>query len=1063
MSESYEVHSCYLESIDFNLLVLEIPENEVEDKLTQLVREKGQIPKTLYEDFLIAMCIANLNQLLSHVAQEVMSKESFIKVREEVSQIIIDKNPLLDPTNIVVNRNHVLKMKRAEEKNDDIKSLVDNKNWNIPYYDEISDYYGGQDLPSDTTDDIIEETNEVSKDDDVFRKASKTIKEISSLEFGTEKRWWNRINQYVNIKIFKEEDARSILQRHFKTRLAFTSYITSICVDDFEALYQTLDDMGITNRVTPPILINELYELCKESNKFLTFENSRLFYKEIDDGTTENKDNRKTRTTSSKSKTTGSNSKSLKFKDVSKKDLLSLSDRMKVFLVGQDESIEKLAEAIQRASVGLKDPVKPIGSFLFAGCTGVGKTLATKVLADTLINNKDNLITIDCSEYSADHEYSKLIGCFVPGTKVLMEDASRKSIEDVNIGDKVITHKGRIRDVEFVHEYEQNGEMIEIMSVNSNVAETMTKTHEVLAIKHSNCDKGKKRAYRVCKPTCKQEYCVSPPYENYKMEWIPAYKLEKNDIVVYPRYKPTNIYPTKLDLVEYIGNSKNYKYDNEFIWAQRHVKVPRYIKVDENFTRLAGYYVSEGGTSGSAKTINFTFNSKERDYIIEIVKLIRKVFGTDIRIRVEDRTKDNSYRIWASSKIVCNFMSDLFGHNTYVKKVPGWFKDMPDNLLKGFLETAVFGDGCLTIPRRMDYSTVSETLHTQMELFFRRLGYITTTSLEKSKKDSNWKDRYRLYISGSQIEKLSSEFNFNIDLSDMKLTKIQRMAWIDDDYVYKQIKRINTVNYTGKVYDLAIEEDVSYVLDFIVHNSPAGYIGHENGGFLTNAVSKNPFSVVVFDEVEKASRKVHELLLQILEEGRLTDGQGKPVSFKDVVVIMTSNVGVEEVEDIKRTVGFGDVGKITEEKKNTALDEALKKKFKPEFLNRIDNIISFRTLQKADYMKIIDIELFKLSDNLQTNDTEYKNIILKFNKKIKNYIFKHGIDEDYGARPLKRCIEKDIATPLALRLLKEDIDKDGKVLATVNKGKIEFDIEPTVEEPPFYMEEEYKVMSSMNE
>jgi len=238
--------------------------------------------------------------------------------------------------------------------------------------------------------------------------------------------------------------------------------------------------------------------------------------------------------------------------------------------------------------------------------------------------------------------------------------------------------------------------------------------------------------------------------------------------------------------------------------------------------------------------------------------------------------------------------------------------------------------------------------------------------------------------------------------------------------------------------------------------APAGYIGHEQGGHLTNAVSKNPFCVVVFDEVEKASSKVHELMLQILEEGRLTDGRGQTVSFKDVVIIMTSNVGAKEIEGIAKTIGFGEVNKITDEKKDIALNEALKKKFKPEFLNRIDAIINFRTLVKEDYMRIIDIELYKLNDNLKRNETEYKELVLKFDKSVKDYIYKNGIDENYGARPLKRCIEKDISTPLARKILAENVVPSSVIsIKAMKNDKIKFDVK-SKEEACLYITDEYQ-------
>jgi len=237
--------------------------------------------------------------------------------------------------------------------------------------------------------------------------------------------------------------------------------------------------------------------------------------------------------------------------------------------------------------------------------------------------------------------------------------------------------------------------------------------------------------------------------------------------------------------------------------------------------------------------------------------------------------------------------------------------------------------------------------------------------------------------------------------------------------------------------------------------APAGYIGHDSGGILTNAILGNPFTVVVFDEVEKASSKVHELLLQILEEGRLTDGKGNTVSFKDAVIVLTSNVGVREVGDIGKTIGFGDVAKITDDKKDSAISRALKDKFKPEFLNRLDNIIYFKSLVKKDYMRIIDIELYKLNDNLKNNDTDYKDVELKFDDKIKEFIYKEGIDEQYGARPLKRTIEKVIATPLAQKLLSEDIT-NVNIYVGLNKKKVTFKVEEKIDDVPFYMSNQYK-------
>ena len=617
----YEVHKAWVVEADFEILVLKIPEGELEDKLAYLAREKGVIQKSLYEDFVIATCIANINQLLSHIRQQMSSPPDLMKIREEVMGEILKVNPPIDPVNLIINRNHVVKLKTGKTLEDGAKLLTDNKSWDVSYYDDQ------QTQASDNKNSLPEE-----------------MKDIENLEMTVVKQWWKRINQYIEIKKFLEKDMESILtQKCFHNRTSFQTFIVSLCVINSEELFVMLDSMGIPSRVSPPILMHEVYDLCKAVNPFLLYENAQeLSDEELDEDQTSTdhghtKSNQASMVGQSKKQ---KQRKKLKFKNVSKKDLLCLGDSMKVSLVGQDEAIEEIVSTIQRASVGLKDPVKPIGSFLFAGKTGCGKTLSAKVLADGLIKERNNLITIDCSEYSSDHEYSKLIG------------------------------------------------------------------------------------------------------------------------------------------------------------------------------------------------------------------------------------------------------------------------------------------------------------------------------------------------------------------------------------------------------------------------APAGYIGYDQGGYLTNAVVEHPFSVVVFDEIEKASSKVHELLLQVMDEGRLTDGKGKSVSFKNTVIIMTSNVGIKEINDVKSTIGFGNVAELTDMKQSKAITIAIKNKFKPEFINRIDSIVNFKQLTKKDYMRIIDIELYKLNDNLRSNATEYKDCELTFDTKVKGFIFKKGINEQYGARPLKRCIEKEVSTPLARELLKDVIVADSKIKVGIDKGKISFDIKNIIKESP---------------
>jgi len=637
----YSVFKRYLEEAGFEVLILKIPVNEIEDKLAYLAKEKGQITKSYFEDFVIATSVANINQLLYHINQQMDNPPDLLKVREELMACIIGINEALDPNNLILNKNFVIKIKAGELEVGE-KLLIDNKYWSVSYYEDINKLQ-----------ETFEEEHKKASEEDKNNKisAEDANKKIEDLDAAIVQKWWKRINKYIDVKKFNEKDGDIILrQRYFHNRTSFNAYIVSKCIIDFEELFSYLDSLGVPARVAPPILMNELYQLCRACNPFLTYDRAQELsdqserQPEADSG----HGMRGIRTADAGSMSQYMKKKSQKkFKDVPKKELLTLGDNMKVFLIGQDKAVDNLTEAIQRASVGLKDPYRPIGSFLFAGQTGIGKTFATKVLADELIKGRDNMITIDCSEYSSDHEYAKLIG------------------------------------------------------------------------------------------------------------------------------------------------------------------------------------------------------------------------------------------------------------------------------------------------------------------------------------------------------------------------------------------------------------------------APAGYIGHDSGGILTNAILGNPFTVVVFDEVEKASSKVHELLLQILEEGRLTDGKGNTVSFKDAVIVLTSNVGVREVGDIGKTIGFGDVAKITDDKKDSAISRALKDKFKPEFLNRLDNIIYFKSLVKKDYMRIIDIELYKLNDNLKNNDTDYKDVELKFDDKIKEFIYKEGIDEQYGARPLKRTIEKVIATPLAQKLLSEDIT-NVNIYVGLNKKKVTFKVEEKIDDVPFYMSNQYK-------
>jgi ATPase AAA-2 domain protein len=192
--------------------------------------------------------------------------------------------------------------------------------------------------------------------------------------------------------------------------------------------------------------------------------------------------------------------------------------------------------------------------------------------------------------------------------------------------------------------------------------------------------------------------------------------------------------------------------------------------------------------------------------------------------------------------------------------------------------------------------------------------------------------------------------------------------------------------------------------------APPGYVGYEEGGQLTEKVRRKPYSVVLLDEIEKAHPDIFNMLLQVLDDGFLTDSLGRKIDFRNTIIIMTSNIGARQVKEFGQGVGFGTSARLAQTEKNekSIVENALKKVFAPEFLNRIDDIITFKALSKEDIFKIIDIELSKLYTRV--NDLGYT---IQLTEKAKTFIADKGYDKQYGARPLKRAIQKYIEDILA--------------------------------------------------
>jgi ATP-dependent Clp protease ATP-binding subunit ClpC len=216
--------------------------------------------------------------------------------------------------------------------------------------------------------------------------------------------------------------------------------------------------------------------------------------------------------------------------------------------------------------------------------------------------------------------------------------------------------------------------------------------------------------------------------------------------------------------------------------------------------------------------------------------------------------------------------------------------------------------------------------------------------------------------------------------------------------------------------------------------APPGYVGYEEGGQLTEKVRRRPYAVVLLDEIEKAHPDVFNMLLQVLDDGMLTDSLGRKIDFKNTIIIMTSNIGARQLKDFGTGVGFGTATRKEGEGEASkgVIESALKKAFAPEFLNRIDDVIMFNSLQKEDIHKIIDIELANLFGRVNG-----LGFVIKITDAAKDYIVEKGYDANYGARPLKRAIQKYLEDPMAEEIIKSSLTEGDEIEVDYNKEKDE--------------------------
>ncbi len=209
--------------------------------------------------------------------------------------------------------------------------------------------------------------------------------------------------------------------------------------------------------------------------------------------------------------------------------------------------------------------------------------------------------------------------------------------------------------------------------------------------------------------------------------------------------------------------------------------------------------------------------------------------------------------------------------------------------------------------------------------------------------------------------------------------------------------------------------------------SPPGYVGYDDAGQLTEKVKRNPYSIILLDEIEKAHPDVFNILLQVLDDGRLTDSQGNTVSFENTIIIMTSNAGSNLNTN---SIGFGG-GQVN----NNAIQNALKETFRPEFLNRVDEIVIFNSLSIDELMQIVDLMLNDTRKALQD-----KNITLEVTESAKKYLLDKGTDTKYGARPLRRAIQRYVEDELSDRILRSELTNGNTVKIDLENNELSFEI-----------------------
>jgi len=655
--------------------------------------------------------------------------------------------------------------------------------------------------------------------------------------------------------------------------------------------------------------------------------------------------------------------------------LLKMEDDLNAVVIGQSEAIKKVVKSIRRNRAGLKDPNRPIGTFMFLGSTGVGK-------------------------------------CHGKGTKILMFDGTIKNVEDVKVGDLLMGDDSTPRKVLSLARGRDN--MYRIIPLNGGDPFTCNSPH-ILSLKKTG-------SYEILNIPL-NEYLEKNRYFKH------IYKLWRTSVEF--ESKPVLIEPYFMGLWLGDGNSSN-------------------VGITTADPEIVDYVYKIADKWGLKVSIHSQIDNKSKTY-----NLVGKTGG-----EFYDNTLMKSFRSYLlMSKKIDNKISEDS------KFIPDDYLYNDTNTRKKLLAGLIDSDG-YQFHNCYQISTKYKNLAEQISFLSRSLGYRTNIK-SKVIKDTEYYlvnicgdlsdleyllDRKRstkrlqkknVSLTSFNVEYIGVDDYYGFEIDNNHLYLLGDFTVTHNTHLSKMLAKIMFDNP-----EALIRVDMSeYMEKFSVSKligAPPGYVGYNEGGQLTEKIRRHPYSILLLDEIEKAHPDVFHILLQVLDDGVLTDSYGRKVDFKNTIIIMTSNIGSRKLKDFGQGVGFMTSAKAANAEGNakSVIEKELKKSFSPEFLNRVDDVIVFESLGKEDIFKIIDIEMSGVYGRLKE-----MNVNVEVTDKAKSFICDKGWDEAFGARPLKRAISKYVEDPLAEEIIKANFGEGDTIVIDYVDGAEDISVSIRKKEP----------------